>query len=126
MLFYIYTFPYRLTGKHDTHLTWRPSQLRVTNGGTGDGYYVRSVSNPLLHAIKKESVSPKPPATYPKISYWDLLCSNKETNDMAMETSPNININPDSESELNPFNSIDQNIDQEEFDEILNLTMPSN
>lgn len=112
------TFLYRSTGNHDTHLTWRPSQLRVTNGGTGDGYYVRSVSNPLLNAITKESVFPKQPLAYPKLSYWDLLCRND------LETSPNT-VDLISQTDVNPFNSIDQNIDEDEFNANLNLMMSS-
>lgn len=93
----------------------------MTNGGTGDGYYVRSVSNPLLYAIKKERVQPKEPSTYPKISYWNLLSRNRETNDM--ETAPQT-VDPISQTDADPFNSIDQNIDREEFN--LNLMMSSN
>ncbi|KAH8397945.1 hypothetical protein KR222_006846 [Zaprionus bogoriensis] len=65
---------------HDTHLSGRPSQLRVTNGSTGDGYYIRSVTKLLPGVIKKRNAIPKYQSTFPKVSYWELLRRNQEKN----------------------------------------------
>lgn len=71
----------------------------------------------MLKPVKKESVAPKQPSPIPKSTYWDLLCRNEEPNDTTMET-PQNDINQFTEPELYPFNSIDQNVDPEEFDDI--------
>ncbi|XP_030563293.1 mucin-2-like [Drosophila novamexicana] len=63
--------------KHDTHLTSRLAQLRVTNGTTGDGYYVRPVTK-LIPKATKVLVPPKyQPLFQPNVSYWELLRRNQ-------------------------------------------------
>ncbi|KAL7745102.1 hypothetical protein ACLKA6_008164 [Drosophila palustris] len=55
---------------HDTHLSCRQAQLRVTNGCTGDGYYVRPLAK-LMPKLTKLSPPSKYQSSYqPNVSYW--------------------------------------------------------
>lgn len=83
----------------------------MTNGATGDGYYVRPGTNQFTNDIKKQIYSPKNhPMTFPKISYWELLRRNEKSTDMEMETSLN-----NGDQLIASTESVDQNINRNNF-----------
>ncbi|XP_030245532.1 uncharacterized protein LOC115564878 [Drosophila navojoa] len=103
-------------GNHDTHLSNRQSQLRVINGATGDGYYVRLASK-VAPNVPKVVEPPKYQSVYqPNVSYWDLLGRNqhKAKDDQKMNEEPIQEPQPQIYNEMPPMDN-NQNVYAEQL-----------
>ncbi|XP_030379304.1 mediator of RNA polymerase II transcription subunit 12-like [Scaptodrosophila lebanonensis] len=66
----------------DTHLTCHLAQLSVTNGTTGDGYFVIPIGRPEVPKLGAAVVQQPHKSIFdPGVTYWDLLGRNKVNED---------------------------------------------
>lgn len=87
------------------------AQLRVTNGATGDGYYVRPVLKLVPKAVKVVEPPKYQPVFQPNVSYWDLLGRNqdKAKNELIINNEPIQGDQPHNYNKMPPMSN-DQDV----------------